>query len=180
MNYEDRIYHSGYLDGYYASRELYHSDDSEMTEEEKAKARRKRRRRNIALGLTSAALIGGSAYTYHKAKKAADAESAEWDAAMKRNRDGFGNWAKTVRTTHSAYDPTANYSGHTEMHRVPPTAKAKPKRKRTIPGFRRNVTGSYKINPTGDLKSYLTLHGFRIRESMRNWRDKRWRDRNKK
>ena len=48
MNYEDEIYHSGYLDGYYAGMELYHADDSEMTEEEKAKARRRRRRRNIA------------------------------------------------------------------------------------------------------------------------------------
>ena len=31
MHYEDEIYHSGYLDGYYDSMELYHAD--EMTDE---------------------------------------------------------------------------------------------------------------------------------------------------
>lgn len=48
MSYEDEIYHSGYLDGYYAGMELYHAD-TEMTEEEKA--RRKKRRRAVALGV---------------------------------------------------------------------------------------------------------------------------------
>ena len=65
MYYEDEIYHSaysdGYLDGYYAGMELYHSDDSEMTEEER-KARRKRRRRNIALGVAGVAGAGAAGY----------------------------------------------------------------------------------------------------------------------
>ena len=64
MYYEDEIYHSaysdGYLDGYYAGMELYHSDD-EMTEEER-KARRKRRRRNIALGVAGVAGAGAAGY----------------------------------------------------------------------------------------------------------------------
>ena len=63
--YEDEIYHSaysdGYLDGYYAGMELYHSDDSEMTEEER-KARRKKRRRNIALGVAGVAGAGAAGY----------------------------------------------------------------------------------------------------------------------
>ena len=68
--YEDRIYHDGYLDGYYAGMELYHSDDSEMTEadirraekarrREEMRARRRKRRRNFALG-TGAAVAGGA------------------------------------------------------------------------------------------------------------------------
>lgn len=67
MNYEDEIYHSGYLDGYYASMELYHSDDSEMTDEEKAKARRRRRRRNIALGVAGAAGVAAGGYAIGRA-----------------------------------------------------------------------------------------------------------------
>lgn len=63
--YEDELYHSaysdGYLDGYYAGMELYHSDDSEMTDEER-KARRKRRRRNIALGVAGVAGAGAAGY----------------------------------------------------------------------------------------------------------------------
>ena len=65
MNYEDEIYHSGYLDGYYASMELYHADDSEMTDEEKA--RRRRRRRNIALGVGGAAALGVGGYAVGRA-----------------------------------------------------------------------------------------------------------------
>lgn len=60
--YEDKIYHDGYLDGYYAGMELYHANDSEMTEEEKA-AKRRRRRRNIALGVGGAAALGVGGYT---------------------------------------------------------------------------------------------------------------------
>ena len=63
--YEDRIYHDGYLDGYYASMELYHSDDSEMTEEEKA--RRKKRRRAVALGAGAAATLGVGGYAIGRA-----------------------------------------------------------------------------------------------------------------
>lgn len=58
MHYEDEIYHSGYLDGYYAGMELYHSDEMTDAEKEKAKARRKRRGRNIALGVGAAAAVG--------------------------------------------------------------------------------------------------------------------------
>ena len=50
MNYEDRIYHDGYLDGYYAGMELYHSD-TEMTDEEKARRKKRRRARAVALGV---------------------------------------------------------------------------------------------------------------------------------
>lgn len=63
--YEDRIYHDGYLDGYYAGMELYHADEmasNEMTKEEmrarrraEAKARRRKRRRNFALGTAGTA-----------------------------------------------------------------------------------------------------------------------------
>lgn len=63
MNYEDEIYHSGYLDGYYDSMELYHSDDSEMSEEEKAKRKKRRRARAVALGVgipVGAAALGAS------------------------------------------------------------------------------------------------------------------------
>lgn len=59
--YEDRIYHSGYLDGYYASIALCHSD-TEMTDEEKEKARRRKRRRNIALGIGGVAALGAGGY----------------------------------------------------------------------------------------------------------------------
>lgn len=65
MHYEDEIYHSGYLDGYYDSMELYHSDDSEMTEEEKA--RRRRHRRNIALGVAGAAGVAAGGYAIGRA-----------------------------------------------------------------------------------------------------------------
>lgn len=67
--YEDRIYHDGYLDGYYAGMELYHADEmasNEMTEEEmrarrraEMKARRRKRRRNFALGTAGA--VGATA-----------------------------------------------------------------------------------------------------------------------
>lgn len=67
MHYLDEIYHSGYLDGYYAGMELYHADDSEMTDEEKEKARRKRRRRNIALGVGGAAALGVGGYAVGRA-----------------------------------------------------------------------------------------------------------------
>ena len=63
MNYEDEIYHSGYLDGYYASMELYHSDDSEMTDEEKAKRKKRRVARAVSLGVgipVGAAALGAS------------------------------------------------------------------------------------------------------------------------
>ncbi len=66
--YEDEIYHSGYLDGYYASMELYHADP-EMTDEEKekAKVRRKKRLRNIALGVGGAAALGAGGYAIGRA-----------------------------------------------------------------------------------------------------------------
>ena len=67
--YEDKIYHDGYLDGYYASMELYHADEmagNEMTKEERRArrreemiARRKKRRRARAIG-TGAAVAGGA------------------------------------------------------------------------------------------------------------------------
>lgn len=67
--YEDKIYHDGYLDGYYAGMELYHADEmasNEMTKEEmrarrrdEIKARRRKRRRNFALG-TAGAVAGGA------------------------------------------------------------------------------------------------------------------------
>lgn len=63
--YEDEIYHSGYLDGYYDSMELYHADD-EMTEEER-RARRRKRRRNIALGVAGAAGAGAAGYAIGRA-----------------------------------------------------------------------------------------------------------------
>ena len=66
MYYEDEIYHSGYLDGYYAGMELYHADDSEMTEEER-RARRKKRRRNIALGVGAGAALGVGGYAVGRA-----------------------------------------------------------------------------------------------------------------
>lgn len=61
MHYLDEIYHSGYLDGYYASIALYHSDDTEMTDEEKEKARRKKRKRARAVALGVAG-VGVGAY----------------------------------------------------------------------------------------------------------------------
>ena len=64
MRYEDEIYHSGYLDGYYASMELYHAD-TEMTEEEKA--RRRKRRRNVALGVAGVAGAGAAGYAIGRA-----------------------------------------------------------------------------------------------------------------
>lgn len=69
--YEDRIYHDGYLDGYYAGMELYHADEmdsNEMTKEEmrarrraEMKARRRKRRRNFALGTAGAVGAGALA-----------------------------------------------------------------------------------------------------------------------
>lgn len=59
--YEDEIYHSGYLDGYYAGMELYHADDSELTEEEKARRKKRKRARAVALGVgipVGAAAVG--------------------------------------------------------------------------------------------------------------------------
>lgn len=35
--YEDRIYHDGYLDGYYAGMELYHADEMDSNEMTKKK-----------------------------------------------------------------------------------------------------------------------------------------------
>ena len=115
MNYEDEIYHSGYLDGYYASMELYHADDSEMTEEER-RARRKRRRRNFAIRTAvGLGLSGVGAYAYSKAK---EAERAERDAAMNRSMNDLDDWVKVVPTT---------------------MRKSAPKPKDNIHGFRKNI-----------------------------------------
>lgn len=67
MHYLDEIYHSGYLDGYYTGMALYHSDNAEITDEEKAKARRRKRRRNIALGVGGAAALGVGGYAVGRA-----------------------------------------------------------------------------------------------------------------
>lgn len=153
MNYEDRIYHSGYLDGYYASMELYHSDDSEMTEEEKAKARRKRRRRNIALGVLGGAGVAlGAAYVHNKIKE------------EKRIRE----FAKNFRAAKEKANNNLNKSGAETVSST--MRKSAPKPKRTISGFRRNP-GTYTINPvTGDFGTYLTLHGMHIKARQKPYK----------
>lgn len=132
MNYEDEIYHSGYLDGYYASMELYHADDSEMTDEEKA--RRKKRRRKIALGVgipvgAAVGILGGT-YLYNEAKI---------------NKEIHEKFGKKPRTTvkHWKYP------------------------KDDIHGFRRNVTGSYKVPNTGTFGSWDKLYIARDRKLKR-------------
>ena len=141
MNYEDEIYHSGYLDGYYASMELYHSDDSEMTEEEKAKARRKKRRRNIALGVAGAAALGVGGYALKEASYL----------------DGY--YAGLER---------ARKHPNTKYWTSPRDSKIKPKR--TISGFRRNP-GTYRFDPNKDFGGFLTLQEMHRKARSRNYKN---------
>lgn len=152
MSYEDRIYHSGYLDGYYASMELYHSD--EMTDEEKIqkaleedrKARRKRRRRNFAIRTAvGLGLSGVGAYAYNKAK---EAERAERDAAMNRSMNDLNDWVKTVRST---------------------MRKSAPKPKRTVKGFRKTA-GTYKVPSTRTYVPTWALERARKHPNTIRWR----------
>lgn len=159
MNYEDEIYHSGYLDGYYDSMELYHADD-EMTEEER-KARRRKRRRNIALGVLGGGGVAlGAAYAYNKAKE------------EKRIRE----FAKNFRAAKEKANNNLNKSGAETVSST--MRKSAPKPKRTISGFRRNKQynflrspGTYTINPvTGDFGTYLTLHGMHIKARQKPYK----------
>ncbi len=152
--YEDEIYHSGYLDGYYAGMELYHADP-EMTDEEKIqkaleaerKARRKRLRRNFAIRTAIGLGLGGvSAYAYNKAK---EAERAERDAAMNRSMNDLNDWIKTV---------------HSSLRR------SAPKPKRNVKGFRRNVTGSYKVPSTRTYVPTWALERARKHPNTIRWR----------
>ena len=151
--YEDEIYHSGYLDGYYAGMELYHADE-EMSEEdrrikkileEEEKARRKKRRRNFAIRTAAGLALGGAgAYAYHKAKE------AELDAAANRGADYINDWINTLNNT---------------------IRKSTPKPKRKIKGFRRD-TGSYKVPSTRTYVPTWALERARKHSSTIHWRTK--------
>lgn len=111
MRYEDEIYHSGYLDGYYASMALYHSD--EMTEEERRARRKKKRRRNIALGIVGAGALGaGGYYGYKKMQK----ENEEMGDAIDRV-------TAAVKRMKSAPEPKSTVKG---FRRNPGTYKINP------------------------------------------------------
>lgn len=113
MYYEDRIYHDGYLDGYYASMALCHADP-EMTEETTKEDRRARRKKKLkrygnrakyygksylrgipaglAIGTGIGALTGAydaNVFMKHSAmkyKRADDEDDFDYDKHMKRGR----------------------------------------------------------------------------------------------
>lgn len=109
-NIIDEIYHSGYSDGYYAGMELYHSDDSEMTDEERKARRKKKLKRygnrikyynksywralpaGLAIGTGIGALTGAydaNVFMKHSAmkyKRADDEDDFDYDKHMKRAR----------------------------------------------------------------------------------------------
>ena len=111
--YEDRIYHSGYLDGYYDGMELYHADEAagnEMTKEDKKAIRKKKWKRygnrakyynksywrgipaGLAIGTGIGALAGAydaNVFMRHSAmkyKRADDEDDFDYDKHMKRGR----------------------------------------------------------------------------------------------
>lgn len=113
MNYEDEIYHSGYLDGYYASMELCHADETagnEATKEDKKAMRKKKWKRygnrakyymksywrgipaGLAVGTGIGALVGAydaNVFMRHSAmkyKRADDEDDFDYDKHMKRGR----------------------------------------------------------------------------------------------
>lgn len=144
MSYEDEIYHSGYLDGYYDSMELYHSDDE--TREERAKRRARRKfGRTVALG------VGTTAGVAALGVGIAAADKRHSDKVHQRRQDELNSYYQRLKNT-----------ADNLKSRMGPFRK-----KRNIHGFRKSA-GSYKVPLNdGDFGSYMKLN--RIRRERLNY-----------